>query len=117
MRGRGASSSHHRCATSPCILLPRSRLIRRWGTPVPLPCVRNGPLSHRVSRYCLTGRNGRRFAGTATTPRLMKHIAILTSGGDAPGMNAAIRAVTRSALDHGMNVYGVLQGWQGLVDG
>ena len=47
----------------------------------------------------------------------MKHIAVLTSGGDAPGMNAAIRAVTRSALDQGMTVYGVLQGWQGLVDG
>ena len=41
---------------------------------------------------------------------LMKHIAVLTSGGDAPGMNAAIRAVTRSALDQGMTVYGVLQG-------
>src|SRR5215510_14783680 len=48
---------------------------------------------------------------------LMKHIAVLTSGGDAPGMNAAIRAVTRSALDQGMTVSGVLQGWQGLVDG
>ena len=48
---------------------------------------------------------------------LMKHIAVLTSGGDAPGMNAAIRAVTRSALDEGMTVSGVLQGWQGLVDG
>jgi 6-phosphofructokinase 1 len=47
----------------------------------------------------------------------MKHIAVLTSGGDAPGMNAAIRAVTRSALDLGMTVYGVHQGWQGLVDG
>ena len=47
----------------------------------------------------------------------MKHIAILTSGGDAPGMNAAIRAVTRSALDQGMTVHGVRQGWQGLVDG
>jgi 6-phosphofructokinase 1 len=47
----------------------------------------------------------------------MKHIAVLTSGGDAPGMNAAIRAVTRSALDLGMTVSGVLQGWQGLVDG
>jgi 6-phosphofructokinase 1 len=47
----------------------------------------------------------------------MKHIAILTSGGDAPGMNAAIRAVTRSALDEGMTVSGVLQGWQGLIDG
>ena len=48
---------------------------------------------------------------------LMKHIAVLTSGGDAPGMNAAIRAVTRSALDEGMTVSSVLQGWQGLVDG
>ncbi|HWN77814.1 MAG TPA: 6-phosphofructokinase, partial [Bradyrhizobium sp.] len=48
---------------------------------------------------------------------LMKQIAVLTSGGDAPGMNAAIRAVTRSALDQGMTVYGVRQGWQGLVDG
>jgi 6-phosphofructokinase 1 len=47
----------------------------------------------------------------------MKHIAVLTSGGDAPGMNAAIRAVTRSALDLGWTVHGVRQGWQGLVDG
>ena len=47
----------------------------------------------------------------------MRHIAVLTSGGDAPGMNAAIRAVTRSALDQDMAVHGVLQGWQGLVDG
>jgi 6-phosphofructokinase 1 len=47
----------------------------------------------------------------------MKQVAVLTSGGDAPGMNAAIRAVTRSALDQGMTVYGVRQGWQGLVDG
>ena len=47
----------------------------------------------------------------------MKNIAVLTSGGDAPGMNATIRAVTRSALDEGMTVFGVRQGWQGLVDG
>ncbi|HVZ07872.1 ATP-dependent 6-phosphofructokinase [Rhodopila sp.] len=47
----------------------------------------------------------------------MKSIAVLTSGGDAPGMNAAVRAVTRSALDHGMTVHGVRQGWQGMVDG
>lgn len=46
----------------------------------------------------------------------MKSIAILTSGGDAPGMNAAIRAVTRSALDQNMTVYGVRQGWQGLIE-
>jgi len=47
----------------------------------------------------------------------MKSIAILTSGGDAPGMNAAIRAVTRSALDLDIAVYGVREGWQGLIDG
>ncbi len=45
----------------------------------------------------------------------MKSIAILTSGGDAAGMNAAIRAVTRSALDQGVTVHGVRQGWQGLI--
>jgi 6-phosphofructokinase 1 len=48
--------------------------------------------------------------------RQMKSIAVLTSGGDAPGMNAAIRAVTRSALDQNMTVYGVRQGFQGLVN-
>jgi 6-phosphofructokinase 1 len=46
----------------------------------------------------------------------MKSIAVLTSGGDAPGMNAAIRAVTRSALDQNMTVYGVRQGFLGLVN-
>lgn len=47
----------------------------------------------------------------------MKTIAIITSGGDAPGMNAAIRAITRSALAQNISVYGVRQGWQGLIDG
>ncbi|MGL4260962.1 MAG: 6-phosphofructokinase, partial [Afipia sp.] len=46
----------------------------------------------------------------------MKAIAILTSGGDAPGMNAAIRAVARSALNRDIAVYGVREGWQGLID-
>ena len=44
-------------------------------------------------------------------------IAILTSGGDAPGMNAAIRSVTRCALTQGMTVYGIQRGFQGLLDG
>jgi 6-phosphofructokinase 1 len=47
----------------------------------------------------------------------MRRIAVLTSGGDAPGMNAAIRAVTRSAIDHGMEIFGVRHGFRGLVDG
>ena len=44
-------------------------------------------------------------------------IGVLTSGGDAPGMNAAIRAVTRSALSRGYEVYGVRDGYRGLIDG
>lgn len=47
----------------------------------------------------------------------MKQIAVLTSGGDAPGMNAAIRAVTRAAIDKGWEVTGVQHGYQGLIDG
>jgi 6-phosphofructokinase 1 len=43
-----------------------------------------------------------------------KRIGILTSGGDAPGMNAAVRAVVRSALYHGMEVYGIRDGFVGL---
>ncbi len=46
----------------------------------------------------------------------MKRIAVLTSGGDAPGMNAAIRAVVRTGLDQGYEVYGVSHGYQGLID-
>ncbi|HCV43813.1 MAG TPA: 6-phosphofructokinase [Bacteroidetes bacterium] len=47
----------------------------------------------------------------------MKRIAVLTSGGDAPGMNAAIRAVTRCALEQGWEVFGVQRGYAGLVSG
>ncbi|MDZ7835339.1 MAG: 6-phosphofructokinase [Alkalibacterium sp.] len=47
----------------------------------------------------------------------MKRIGVLTSGGDAPGMNAAIRAVVRKALHEGMEVYGVNYGFAGLVAG
>lgn len=45
----------------------------------------------------------------------MKRIALLTSGGDAPGMNAAIRAVTRRAISHGAEVFGVRRGYAGLI--
>src|SRR5690606_31017866 len=43
-------------------------------------------------------------------------IGVLTSGGDAPGMNAAIRAVVRTANYHGIEVFGVMRGYQGMVD-
>lgn len=46
-----------------------------------------------------------------------RKIGVLTSGGDAPGMNAAIRAVTRAALDRGVEVVGIYRGYSGLIDG
>jgi len=46
----------------------------------------------------------------------IKNIAVLTSGGDAPGMNACIRAVVRTGIYNGANVFGVLQGYQGLIN-
>jgi 6-phosphofructokinase 1 len=47
----------------------------------------------------------------------MKTIGLLTSGGDAPGMNAAIRAIVRSAIYHECKVYGIIQGYDGLIKG
>ena len=46
----------------------------------------------------------------------MKTIGVLTSGGDAPGMNAAIRAVVRTGLARGMRVMGIRRGYMGLVE-
>jgi 6-phosphofructokinase 1 len=47
--------------------------------------------------------------------RIMKRIGLVTSGGDAPGMNAAIRAVTRVAISQGLEVLGFEKGWEGLL--
>ncbi len=47
----------------------------------------------------------------------IKRIGVLTSGGDAPGMNAAIRAVTRTALYHGIEVIGIRHGYDGMING
>ncbi|MBQ1618868.1 MAG: 6-phosphofructokinase, partial [Bacteroidales bacterium] len=47
----------------------------------------------------------------------IKAIGILTSGGDAPGMNAAIRAVTRAAIYEGWKVFGIYRGFEGLIGG
>lgn len=44
-------------------------------------------------------------------------IGVLTSGGDSPGMNAAIRAVTRCAINKGLEVYGIMRGYEGMIDG
>ena len=47
---------------------------------------------------------------------MIKTIGVLTSGGDAPGMNAAIRAVVRAGCELGMKVYGINRGYNGLME-
>ncbi len=47
----------------------------------------------------------------------MKRIAVFTSGGDAPGMNACIRAVVRGAVYHGLEVFGIRRGYSGMING
>ena len=47
----------------------------------------------------------------------IKRIAVFTSGGDAPGMNAAVRAVVRTAIYHDLHVYGIIGGYDGMIKG
>ena len=54
---------------------------------------------------------------TKDPKKQIRSIGVLTSGGDAPGMNAAIRAVVRTALNFGIDVYGIYDGYRGLVEG
>lgn len=49
--------------------------------------------------------------------KILKKIGVLTSGGDAPGMNAAVRSIVRTGIYHGLEVYGIYQGYMGLIDG
>ena len=46
----------------------------------------------------------------------VKRIGVLTSGGDAPGMNAAVRAVVRAAVGRGVECVGIRRGWNGLIN-
>ena len=48
---------------------------------------------------------------------MIRRIGVLTSGGDAPGMNPCVRAVVRTALFHGIECYGIRRGWNGLIHG
>ena len=50
------------------------------------------------------------------TKTSIKTIAVLCSGGDSPGMNCAIRAVVRTAIGEGLNVFGIQKGFQGLLE-
>ena len=48
---------------------------------------------------------------------MMKRIGVFTSGGDSPGMNACVRAVVRTAVYHGLEVYGIMRGYKGMIKG
>ncbi|MBA3649077.1 MAG: 6-phosphofructokinase [Chitinophagales bacterium] len=50
-------------------------------------------------------------------PEKIKTLGVLTSGGDAPGMNAAIRAVVRTGIYYGLNIVGIMRGFEGLIEG
>lgn len=54
---------------------------------------------------------------TEATSMSIKRIGVLTSGGDAPGMNACVRSVVRTALYHGIDCYGIRRGYNGLING
>jgi len=60
----------------------------------------------------IAGEGSKTVTQTSTTA-----IGVLTSGGDAPGMNATLRAVVRTALSRSVMVYGIAEGYQGMVDG
>lgn len=48
---------------------------------------------------------------------MIKRIGVLTSGGDSPGMNAAVRAITRIGINAGLEVFGIYNGYKGMVEG
>jgi 6-phosphofructokinase 1 len=68
--------------------------------------------SNVIEKYPPRGERNYRF-----TMKEFRRIGVLTSGGDAPGMNAAIRAVVRTALSHDVEVMGIYRGYSGLIDG
>lgn len=53
----------------------------------------------------------------AKATKEIKRIAVFTSGGDAPGMNAAVRAIVRNAFNNDLHIYGIMRGYEGMIDG
>ena len=60
--------------------------------------------------------NNENVAEVASKPKKIKRIGVLTSGGDSPGMNAAVRAVARTAIYYGIECVGIRRGWNGLIN-
>jgi len=57
------------------------------------------------------------MAKTTKEVKDIKRIAVFTSGGDAPGMNAAVRAIVRNAFNNDLHIYGIMRGYEGMIDG
>ncbi|MDO8971620.1 MAG: ATP-dependent 6-phosphofructokinase, partial [Saprospiraceae bacterium] len=53
----------------------------------------------------------------AKATKEIKRVAVFTSGGDAPGMNAAVRAIVRNAFNNDLHIYGIMRGYEGMIDG
>lgn len=66
--------------------------------------------------FCAESRKSGRWRNEIMAEKTIKTIGVLTSGGDAPGMNAAIRAVVRRGLSSGLNVKGIYKGYNGLLN-
>ncbi len=66
--------------------------------------------------FCTDIRKSGRWRNKIMAEKKIKTIGVLTSGGDAPGMNAAIRAVVRRGLSSGLNVKGIYKGYNGLLN-
>src|SRR5688572_12604525 len=64
-----------------------------------------------------TGRSHQTVVGGLDARLMNKRVAVLTSGGDAPGMNAAVRAIVRTGIHHGCEMFGVQRGFEGLIGG
>ena len=60
--------------------------------------------------------NNENVAEVASKPKKIKRIGVLTSGGDSPGMNAAVRSVARTAIYYGIECVGIRRGWNGLIN-
>jgi 6-phosphofructokinase 1 len=115
LEARGIQLQFHPDNINPCEIYAFDPL----GTLVGFTSKRN-PFSKRVTQEQLPSAHITRDPSRVPTPQpgeRRKKIAVLTSGGDAPGMNAAVRAVVRKSISSGCDAYIVREGYEGLVQG
>ena len=67
--------------------------------------------------FCAESRKSGRWRNEIMAEKTIKTIGVLTSGGDAPGMNAAVRAIVRAGISKGYRMMGIQRGYNGLING